>query len=645
MSKDSLPLVLAGPILRRTTSDRITFWMATSKPVAIELSLHPEGESAVHLSTEQMESHLQRVSASEHLYFYLLDIQLEQALPLNSWIGYDFQLTPKGAQQSQGFELWAPDICYPERSLPGFVIAPKVRTLLHGSCRKPHHDSKDGLLAADQHLADTPVAEWPSLLMLSGDQVYADDVATPMLVAIHQVIAQLDLPVESFDDADWLNSDDLHGERAYYLRRQELLPALKAGGAVEVLFSGARKPIFTSDHAQNHLVSVGEVLAMYLLVWSPALWQAEQTQPLLGLVPPPGLTEKQLQEYHYQLEVMGEFAQGLGSVRRLLAHIPTAMVFDDHDVTDDWNLSAAWEQSAYGHPFSKRIIGNALCGYLLCQAWGNAPEHFDSELIDKLNTALQNPGDTTHQALIEQLLSFDQWHYQWDTQPCLLVLDTRTHRWRSERHLASPSGLMDWEALTDLQQSLIGKDAVLMVSPAPIFGVKVIEIIQRIFTWLGKPLVVDAENWMAHSGAAKTLLNMFCHGKTPQNFVILSGDVHYSFAYQVSLRHRKGGPDIWQITSSGIKNTFPKRLLDVLDRVNRWLYAPYSPLNWFNKRRRMKIVPHKPMGASPGERLLNGSGIGLVELDESGAPKGVWQVLSDGQMVRFDRHQAEEHWD
>ncbi len=36
------------------------------------------------------------------------------------------------------------------------------------------------------------------------------------------------------------------------------------------------------------------------------------------------------------------------------------MIFDDHDITDDWNLSARWELTAYGHPFSRRIIGNAL---------------------------------------------------------------------------------------------------------------------------------------------------------------------------------------------------------------------------------------------------------------------------------------------
>ena len=57
-----------------------------------------------------------------------------------------------------------------------------------------------------------------------------------------------------------------------------------------------------------------------------------------------------------------------------MAHLPVAMMFDDHDITDDWNLTAEWEKTAYEHPFSRRIIGNALMGYLLFQGFGNAPE-------------------------------------------------------------------------------------------------------------------------------------------------------------------------------------------------------------------------------------------------------------------------------
>jgi len=51
---------------------------------------------------------------------------------------------------------------------------------------------------------------------------------------------------------------------------------------------------------------------------------------------------------------------------------------------------------------------------------------------------------------------------------------------------------MDFEALTDFQQRIMGLSEVIVVSPAPVFGVKLIEIIQRIFTFFGQPLLVDA---------------------------------------------------------------------------------------------------------------------------------------------------------
>lgn len=378
---------------------------------------------------------------------------------------------------------------------------------------------------------------------------------------------------------------------------------------------------------------------MYLLVWSPALWSQ------IDLTPPANLDAGALKLYHTELDVIQEFVAGLPAVQRLFAHLPTAMIFDDHDITDDWNLSREWEEVAYGHPFSRRVIGNAVFGYLINQAWGNRPDAFDGQLMDQVQSSLDTPGAEAHEALIDRLLRFDCWHYSWPTQPPLVVIDGRTHRWRSESAARKPSGLMDWEALTDLQQTLKGLPAVLLVSPAPIFGVKLIESIQRVFSWCGQSLLVDAENWMAHAGAGNTILNIFRHPKTPQHFVVLSGDVHYSFVYDVELRGQVRGPDIWQITSSGLRNSFPPRLLDVLDRANRWLYAPRSPLNWLTRRRHMRVIPRKPDGIPHGRRLLNGSGIGLVELDLEGVPWRIRELLSGGQIVSFSRREEESRWD
>jgi hypothetical protein len=191
------------------------------------------------------------------------------------------------------------------------------------------------------------------------------------------------------------------------------------------------------------------------------------------------------------------------------------------------------------------------------------------------------------------------------------------------------------EALTEFQQTVLGHKSVVVVSAAPMFGVKLIEVIQRVFTFFGRPLLVDAENWMAHRGAASVLFNIFAHSGTPENFTILSGDVHYSFVYEVRLRRRPQNPRIWQITSSGIKNDFPHRLLEWLDRINRWIYAPWSPLNWFTKRWAMRVSPRLPTGRSAGERLWNGAGIGEVIFNEQGAPVEIKQLNATEGGTRF----------
>lgn len=649
-----LPLVLAGPVLRRCSPEAITFWLATSQPVAGQVKLIPDSGDALTITPEQWRGGCRQIQAAEHLWFQMAEIRLDNPLPEDCWIGYELSFAPLSHPEKALDDLaerdfiswrqWAPDLAYPGKEAPGFVLKSRLNKLLHGSCRKPHHESGDGLWRADDELASSDPMDWPALLIMSGDQIYADDVAAPFLATIHQFTNQLGFPDESLPCSDVGSSRQLHADQPHYYHREALLPDTEGGQAVtDLVFGGARKPVFTSDNAHNHLITLAEVLSMYLLVWSPAGWQNLAVPGVTDL--PQTLTPDQAERYQKENRELEHFVSGLSKVRRLMAHLPVAMIFDDHDITDDWNLTAAWEQTAYGHDFSRRIIGNTLIGYLLCQGWGNAPEQLPESLMQLTETCLAAPGGDSHTQLIEELIRFPDWHYQWDTQPVLLVLDTRTHRWRSERSLDLPSGLMDWEALTDLQQSLIGHDAVVMVSPAPVFGVKLIEVIQRIFTWFGKPLMVDAENWMAHKGAAYALMNLFRHPKTPKNFVILSGDVHYSFVYDIELRGRERGPDIWQITSSGFKNEFPATLLTVFDRLNRWLYSPRSPLNWFTKRRKMRVIPRKPKTADPGERLANGAGIGLVELNDEGAPIRVEQLCADGRTIGFKLQHDEARWE
>ncbi|MGX4642181.1 alkaline phosphatase family protein [Massilia sp. SYSU DXS3249] len=625
--------MLAGPILRRLEPGRLVLWLVGSAPLDLSLVLAPKvaAEGApLRLALDARRCRVVRVG--RHACVHLIDVALPEPLPQDTVIEYDL-LVNQGDGREAGIAQWAPHLLHAGAARPNLVLRSRSDNILFGSCRKPHHPARDGLARADALLADhiDRADERPAMLMLCGDQVYADDVAGPMLAAVHALIRRLGLYGECLEGAVVADSEALYRHPAGYYRREELLPAFKSNEALrDRFFGGSEKPIFTTANAHNHLVTLAEVMAMYLLAWSPVPWQ------LVADAPAPPLEPRHAERWRRESALLAGFRRDLPQAARLLAHVQTLMIFDDHDITDDWNLSAKWERTVYEHPFARRIVGNALIAYMLCQGWGNRPDVFQTAL-DELAAlaATAAPDDRLdaprQDALIKRLLSFRQWDFIVRTTPTIIVLDTRTRRWRNRRRPGHPSGLMDWESLCELQHELLDETAAVIVSPTPMFGVKLIEVVQRVATFAGLALTVDAENWMAHRGAASSMLNIFRHTRTPANYVVLSGDVHYSFAYDVEVRESDRMPHVWQITSSGIKNEFPRRLLHWLDRLNRWLYSPRSPLNWFTQRRDLALTPYLPDRRQHGERVWNGAGIGQVWLDAQGRPVRIVQHNADGR--------------
>ncbi|GAA0821106.1 alkaline phosphatase D family protein [Colwellia asteriadis] len=669
--------ILAGPILRRLTEQQLVLWWLSPYECQGEFCCFEEDEKI--LTVELTSDNLSTFRVGEYAVVHLLDIDI--SLPSETYLEYDLLITATDKKVRKPLSETVPHITYDNCTRPSFIIQSTITNLLHGSCRNPHNSSGDSLLVGDKKVADalTDVTQRPSLLMMNGDQIYADHVAGATLYAIHQVIELLGLYGEKFTNVDFVDEENhpkdsgissgissakksdnnkksyqrpakantitlTDSEQLYqltdkYFKRENVLPRTTLSSPW--YSPSSAQPIFTSTYAHNHLITFAEMMAMYLLVWSPTLWQEVE---LTGFSVP----AEHEKTHQNEVAALEGFIEGLANVQRLLAHIPTYMIFDDHDVTDDWNLTAQWEQAVYENPLAKRIIGNSLFAYWLCQGWGNEPKNFKGDFWQMMNNYQQSPNAENQDNVIDYLLGFSQWQYTVDTSPKLVVLDSRTRRWRSEQSLAEPSGLMDWEALCELQQELIGHDAILLASPAPIFGVKVIETIQRMATIIGKPLAVDAENWMAHSGSASTILNIFKHPKTPQHFVILSGDVHYSFVYDIELRFSRNSPKIWQITSSGIKNQFPQPLIGILDRLNRVLYGPYSPLNLFTKRRAMRVTgrklvtknesgdqkKHKPLSLGH-QRLMPKAALGYLELNEDGSPEYIADLHPNGSITEF----------
>ena len=71
-------------------------------------------------------------------------------------------------------------------------------------------------------------------------------------------------------------------------------------------------------------------------------------------------------------------------IRWLLSTVPTAMIFDDHDVHDDWNISWLWVQEMRERPWWEARITGAFMAYWIYQHLGNLspPELAEEEMLE-----------------------------------------------------------------------------------------------------------------------------------------------------------------------------------------------------------------------------------------------------------------------
>ncbi|MEL0654589.1 alkaline phosphatase D family protein [Pseudoalteromonas issachenkonii] len=609
----NLPILLMGPMVRRAEQTGVCIQFATSKSASCQINL-----LNIECYSEQ-----QTIALGQHLYLHFIVIKpVDNLFPVDKLLSYELIIDDAIIDLSP----W----CYSNQITPAFVIPDKLSDILHGSCRNAHHPAKDSLVSAS-HWQNTQRGnnnQGAQLLLLSGDQVYADDVAGPMLLAIHQLIKALGiykeqpLAIELPDDIN----EQLYN-RHLYLPKTPWQKRSKLGVGY---WLKKDEPHFSSVKAYNHLIHFEEYIALYLLNFSAAVWQCVDIQNTTYS----GQNKQNKTIFDAEKTALIDYAKGLSEVERLFANVSTLMMFDDHDVTDDWNLTAGWEQAINENPSSKRIINNGLISYWLFQGMGNDALNKTDELLTPFKQSRTASNLWQFKAFDKPLNDFSFWHYELTTTPKVVVLDTRTHRWRNEQNFNEPSGLLDWERLTELEESLLSHDQVIIVSPAPVFGVKSIEAIQAMFNICGQPLMVDVENWMAHEGSAKKLLDTFRRTDTPNETLILSGDVHYSFCFSVQKRFGDHPNRIWQLTASGIKNEFPRKLINILDKLDSILYGPKSPLNFFTKRWHMEVDKHQTKGEGQ-KYLVSDSAISLITLEQGNLAR--YQLIhGDGHFTEFD---------
>jgi len=246
--------ILAGPILRSTTKNRICVWLALDSPQDLTLEILDLKEKPIGRSDpDELES--SRFQLGNGLYVYLLQAypldangQIDQHLHYSTGTLCYYQLK-NGANT---VNLKKVKLTYGKHKHPIFHIPEKLTSVLHGSCRKPHGAKPKGeieykdCLAVGGSLLETfhdDVTKRPDLLLLTGDQIYADDVEASLLDVLHEQAKTLmgcseALPLTEDEDPKKriLSLDGIQlGERTAALKKH------KSG--------------FSSTEAGNHLMS------------------------------------------------------------------------------------------------------------------------------------------------------------------------------------------------------------------------------------------------------------------------------------------------------------------------------------------------------------------------------------------------------
>ena len=556
--------ILAGPILRHANSEQINIWLVLdSRAAAIDAEvLEASGNK---LGASQVESQ-NSIQAGQAAFVYLLKVvPLSGHFPVDTLLYYDIVID--GLRLSDfNLTTGTERISYGNDALPSLILKDSHQVILEGSCRKPHATDTSGKKSQIDTMAEADrllevhrsnAATRPSLLFLTGDQIYADDVSAPVLAKIKALVKKY----IGYDQRIPKNNNDT-----------VLISSLELNGRAEVL---PKDLGFTSGHKDNHLLSFGEYFMMYCAVWGGFDATTPSFESIKNELVQEGY-ESELddleEDYWNQQAIVNGFLNDAKRVRRLLANIPCYMILDDHEVTDDWNLDKGNYDAFRNHIFSRYVEVNALTAYWLCQGWGNQPDSFASEFKTYVQNYLQGYSKESFQD-IESAFTLQYWGYEIDSHPYIVVFDTRTKREFQRGKLVR---LMSRQTLNEVADRLKALpddrksgNSLLLIAASPVYGFTEHErkiLAASSFAVFRQGL--DIECWIANETAFNQLLKTLQESGF-DSCSIFSGDVHYGFCRHEDL---ETGPaqtmPVFQLTSSSFHNASggaEKMLLETLE--------------------------------------------------------------------------------
>jgi hypothetical protein len=448
------------------------------------------------------------------------------------------------------------------------------------------------------------------------------------------------------------------GEGATY--PPSVIATLKPGKPLRMAFGSCRTSV---DHGENgnatHGVDALRSLALQMATDPTVRWPdlvlflgdqvyADETTDEMqefikarrDIEEPPGKELQDFEEYAHLYKLAWEDPLN----RWLLSTLPSSMIFDDHDVRDDWNTSYAWKQEIEKADWWHDRIVAGLGSYWIYQHLGNLSpkERAEDELWQCVvqhdadeELDISERLDARSEFIYENPDKF-RWSYARDLGDVrLVVIDVRSSRvlGPETRKLLDDDemGWVDEQLRGDVKHLLIGNSLPFLLPP----GLHYLEAWNEAVAkgaW-GKRVAlpaeklrqtVDLEHWGAFQDAFQDVARMVeqvadgKRGAPPDTVTFLGGDVHHSYLSEVRRRHWAGSSRIVQAVCSPIRNPLPRKMRFVTAAL---AYAVAGPMG--------KLVAHS---ASVADAPFEWGNIAGPWFDNSIA---ILEELPEGLSVRW----------
>ena len=298
-------------------------------------------------------------------------------------------------------------------------------------------------------------------------------------------------------------------------------------------------------------------------------------------------------------------------IRWLMSTVPTAMIFDDHDIRDDWNTSAAWREEMKKKPWWRDRIRAGLASYWVYQHLGNlsAAELADNEDYQRV---LATEGDTWSQlADLADRADYEvddnkglRFSYRWNLgRSRLIMIDSRNGRiLESRQRMMIGEREFAWleaqaeERLREIDHLMLASSVPWLMPPA----IGDLETLNERSAdrsgWRGRfaekmRRAGDFEHWPAYLKSfvrlAEMVVRIAGHPDAPATVSVLSGDVHHSYAARAELADGDSagptGATVHQLVCSPVHNYVPLFIKPAF--TLGWMRPAAALTRWWARRR------------------------------------------------------------